>query len=73
GETGFKFQDLTPDALVATVAWAVDTYRHAPDRFRAMQLASMRKPMGWSHAAQQYEALYRLAMMRRRIEMRRRS
>jgi starch synthase len=71
GETGFKLQDLTPDALVATVAWAVDTYRHAPARFRAMQLASMRKPMGWSHAAQQYEALYRLAMMRRRLDLRR--
>jgi len=71
GETGFKFQDLTHDSLVATVAWAVSVYRNAPERFRAMQLAAMQKPMGWSHAAQQYEALYRLAMMRRRIDLRR--
>jgi starch synthase len=30
-----------------------------------MQYYGMEKPMGWSHAARQYEALYRLALARR--------
>jgi len=66
GETGFKFHDLTEDALVATIAWAVGVYKNDPGHFRAMQLRSMQKPMGWGHAARHYEALYRLAMRRRR-------
>jgi starch synthase len=66
GETGFKFQDLTEDALVATIAWALGVYERAPEHFRAMQIRAMQKPMGWSHAARNYEALYRLAMLRRR-------
>ncbi len=65
-ETGFKFTDLTEDALVATIAWAVGVYTRAPEHFRAMQVRAMQKPMGWGHAARNYEALYRLAMLRRR-------
>ena len=66
GVTGFKFHDLTAEALVATVSWAVDVYREEPGRFRAMQRAAMSKPLGWGHAARQYEALYRLAIGKRR-------
>ncbi len=66
GVTGFKFQDLTADALANTVAWAISTYRDDPARFRAMQQRSMLKPLGWGHAARQYEALYRLAIGKRR-------
>ncbi len=69
GETGFKLHDLTHDALIATVRWAVSIYRDQPAHFRAMQLRAMQKPMGWQHAAQHYEALYRLAMLRRRWEL----
>jgi starch synthase len=65
GETGFKLDALEPEALAATTAWAVHVYRHDPGRFHAMQVRSMQKPMGWSHAARQYEALYRLAVGRR--------
>ena len=31
-----------------------------------MQLRAMTKPMGWGHASRQYEALYRMAIARRR-------
>jgi len=62
GVTGFKFEELSPAALLQTVAWAVHTYRAEPAQFREMQLRSMRKHLGWSHASRQYEALYRLAM-----------
>lgn len=64
--TGFKFSDLTPSALAQTVAWAVFLYRNRPAHFREMQHRAMRKPMGWGHASRQYEALYRMALTRRR-------
>lgn len=66
-ETGFKFDELTPEALFATVSWAVATYREAPAQFRRMQLRAMRKQMGWSQAARSYDALYRLAISKRRL------
>lgn len=63
--TGFKFTDLTAEAIVDTVAWAIQTYRNEPARFRSMQLESMTKKLGWKHAARQYEALYRMAVSKR--------
>jgi starch synthase len=65
GATGFKFSELSSGALAATIDWAISVYRRDPARFRAMQIHSMRKPLGWDHAAQQYEALYRMAIARR--------
>jgi len=64
--TGFKFQNLDPDDLAQAVANAVYTYHERPEHFRMMQYRAMKKPMGWGHAARQYEALYRLASARRR-------
>jgi starch synthase len=65
-ETGFKFEELSADALAQAVAWAVFVYRSHPEAFREMQLRAMKKPMGWGHASRQYEALYRMAIARRR-------
>jgi starch synthase len=65
--TGFKFQNLDPDDLGQAIAVAVYTYHERPEHFRMMQYKAMSKPMGWRHAAQQYEALYRMAVMRRRM------
>ncbi|NUO53265.1 MAG: glycogen synthase [Polyangiaceae bacterium] len=67
GLTGFKLEELSAASLTATTAWAVDVYRHDRQRFHAMQVRSMQKRMGWSDAARQYEALYRLAAGRRRL------
>jgi starch synthase len=64
--TGFKFEELSPGALAQTVAWAVHTYRAEPDHFHEMQRRAMHKPVGWAQASRQYEALYRLAVARRR-------
>lgn len=69
GVTGFKFEEASASALVATVAWALDVYRHDRGRFYGMQVTSMQKQMGWSYAARQYEALYRLAAGRRRLRV----
>lgn len=70
GVTGFKFEELTPEALVATVSWAVTIYRHEPEHFRQMQQRAMQKPLGWSYTARSYDALYRLAMRQRRMQRR---
>ncbi len=69
--TGFKFDELSGAALAQCVEWALHVYRDEPAHFRAMQLRAMRKPQGWSHACRQYEAMFRLAMSKRRAEMRR--
>ncbi len=64
--TGFKFEELDADELAQAVATAVYTYHERPEHFRMMQYHAMNKPMGWAHASRQYEALYRLALARRR-------
>ena len=63
--TGFKFRELSADALGDALLRAIYVYRHEPLQFRAMQLRAMQKPLGWSHATRQYEALYRLAIAKR--------
>ena len=63
--TGFKFLDLSPDSLVATVAWASETYRQRPSHFRAMQRQAMKKPFGWDRAALQYADVYDWAVRER--------
>lgn len=56
--TGFVFWDLTADALVGTVAWAVDLFRSRPDLIAQMRLGAMRKASGWATAAGAYESVY---------------
>ena len=64
--TGFKLWDLHVDSLVATVQWAVETYRERPEDFRTMQRRAMRKRFGWDLAARQYADVYRYAIEARR-------
>jgi len=64
--TGFKFHELSASVLANTCAYAFHVYKGRPDQFRSMQYRAMTKPMGWDRAAAQYEALYRLALRRRR-------
>lgn len=66
GVDGFVFAELSAGALAAAVSEALATYRERPDVFRGMQLEGMRKSIGWDRAATSYEALYRLALARRR-------
>jgi starch synthase len=64
--TGYKFTELSPAALAEAAELAVSIYRTDPARHRQMQILGMKKPMGWEHASRQYEALYRMAVARRR-------
>ncbi len=56
--TGFKFWDLTADAIRGTVAWAVDTWHRSPQAFAAMQDRAMRMNLGWHQTARQYLDVY---------------
>ncbi len=67
--TGFKLWDLNPDSLVATVRWAVQTYRERPEHWRAMQRRAMAKHFGWDIAAQRYGQVYEWAIQDRRASM----
>ncbi len=64
--TGFKLWDLSVDSLVETARWAVETYRVRPAHFRAMQVRSMNKKLGWDVAARKYRDLYEWAITQRR-------
>jgi starch synthase len=64
--TGFKLYDLNVDSLVATVRWAVETYRERPAHVRGMQRRAMRKSFGWDLAATRYAQVYDWAIEARR-------
>lgn len=56
--TGFKFYNATPEALIGTVKWAVDTWYHHRADFRQLQHNAMLKRFNWVEAAHSYEDLY---------------
>ena len=66
--TGFKLWDLDVDKLVATVSWAIETYRERPDHFRTMQRRAMGRRFGWDVAAKRYAEVYAWAVAARRGE-----
>ncbi len=57
--TGFKFYDATPEALTATVKWAVDTWYSDRDGFDQLRHNGMQKRFDWNEAAKGYVDLYR--------------
>ena len=65
--TGFKMFSLSADALVHTVCWAMDVYRHQPDLFRRLQHNGMSKEMGWEAIAPRYVDLYRWGLERKGV------
>lgn len=67
--TGFKFYDATADALVGTVAWAVEVWHHDTQGFSQMRLNAMAKRYDWMVAAQEYESVYRIIIEGRKSEV----
>ena len=57
--TGFKFYNATPEALIGTVQWAVDTWYQDRSGFKQLQHHAMLKRFDWEEAAHGYEDLYR--------------
>ena len=64
--TGFKFNDATVDALVGTVAWAVDLWYRDKEAIEMLKRNAMAQRFSWEEAAASYADIYRLAMMKRR-------
>lgn len=62
---GFKFQDLTADAIANTVGWAVSTHFDRPHHIAQMRDRAMLNRFSWSEAATRYEDLYRWAIERK--------
>ncbi len=64
--TGFKCYDATVDALVGTVAWAVDTWYGNPEAIAAMRREAMTQCFSWEASASAYVDVYRRALEARR-------
>lgn len=63
---GFKFYEVSNEALYHTVYWAVDTYYNNPQAFEKMQKYSMKEHFGWDDAAKEYVEVYKYALEKRR-------
>jgi starch synthase len=62
GGTGFKFWDISQQALYHTIGWAVSTWWDRPQHYAQMQKRGMQRDFTWNHSAEQYEAVYDHAM-----------
>lgn len=64
--TGFRFEDLSPDALIDAVSLALHLYQTSPAEIQAMVQNAMARDLGWDRAAGQYEAVFADAIAARR-------
>lgn len=64
--TGFVFQWETPDAVLGTLRWAIDTYYNRPKAWRRMQRRAMQVDFSWTSSAAQYIELYQKAINKRK-------
>jgi starch synthase len=63
--TGFKFYDLTAEALFNTIGWAVHIFYDNREAMEVLIRRAMKKRFTWEESARKYESLYRLAVKRR--------
>lgn len=63
--TGFKFLDLTPQAITDTTGWAVYLYYNRKDAIQGIIKRAMQKHFTWEDSAKKYEELYLLAVKKR--------
>jgi starch synthase len=60
--SGFKFLDLSGNAIYNTVYWALDTYRTRKHHFRKLVKNAMAQEFLWKDSAGEYVKLYMRAM-----------
>lgn len=63
--TGFRFQAYTPQALAATVRWAVHLYHDRPETFLRVMRNGMKADWSWDRAAASYQKIYQRLVMER--------
>ena len=56
--TGFMFDDLTPQAIYNTVAWANWAYYNRRPQIEAMRVRGMEKDFSWGKSAEKYVQMY---------------
>lgn len=56
--TGFKFYDLTVDALAGTMRWAASVFAAEPKHVKMMRRSAMARDYSWNHTAADYERFY---------------
>ena len=59
--TGFTFEEYSPQALLGTLRWALQTFENRT-AWTALQHAGMRKDFSWAASARSYEAVYQQAV-----------
>jgi len=64
--TGFVFQWEESQAVLGTLRWAIQTYHQRPDAWRRLQRRAMEQDFSWSNSAQQYIAMYRRAISKKK-------
>ncbi|MCX8027858.1 MAG: glycogen synthase GlgA [Thermodesulfovibrionales bacterium] len=64
--TGFKFYDLTADAIFNTVGWAVHTYYNNKNAMDTLIKRAMQKRFTWEDSAKLYEDCYYKAVKAKR-------
>lgn len=62
--TGFVFEWETPEAVLGTLRWAVETWHNRPDAWKRMQRRAMQVDFSWNKSAQEYVAMYEQALAR---------
>jgi starch synthase len=60
--TGFKFHELTAQAVHDTIGWAVSTYYDRPQHMAALIQAAMAENFSWERSADRYEEAYARAI-----------
>ncbi|MBF0565326.1 MAG: glycogen synthase GlgA [Nitrospirae bacterium] len=63
--TGFKFYDLTAEALINTVGWALYTYYNQKNVIDGMIARAMAERFTWEVSSKKYVELYKMAIKRR--------
>lgn len=64
--TGFKFYNLTADALFDTIGWAVYTYYNNKEAMKTLVKRAMQQRFTWESSALKYEDVYYNALRQRR-------
>ena len=56
--TGFKFHDISSQALYNTIGWANATWFDRPNHIRGMRELAMKQNYSWDKSSLEYENLY---------------
>ena len=59
GQVGFKYKELSQEALFRALKRAVDVYTENPKKWQRMQKTAMKKDFSWKRSAKKYLALYK--------------